>query len=113
EAGRAVAYAVASSVLAYALLIAIWPWTWDQAVDAPIQSFKKFSHYTGWDFTTLYDGEWLKADELPWSYLPRYFVYQTPEPVAVFSILGALWVTLVAVVRALRRRRLPVVYGLV
>lgn len=111
HSGWALFCCVVGLVLAYGIMVALWPWAQEAPLENPLASVRRFSNYTLWRGTTLYDGKLLTTDRLPRDYLVRYFVYQMPEAVLLLFAVGAAWIVGSSVVAPFRRRPLPLALG--
>jgi hypothetical protein len=73
-----------------------WPWAQTDPIENPLRALAFFSHQT-FPFYTLFDGQFVPASDLPWTYLPTYIALALPELVLVllFSVpvvaVVALW----------------------
>ena len=104
-----------SSAVAYPVMLLFWPWAQTDPIENPLRALAFFSHQT-FPFYTLFDGQFVPASDLPWTYLPTYIALALPELVLVLFLcipvaaLVALWrgnfrLTPRAGARELRRRR--------
>ncbi|MBV9861337.1 MAG: glycosyltransferase family 39 protein [Alphaproteobacteria bacterium] len=97
------------AAVAFAVMLVFWPWAQLDPLDNPLRALAFFSHET-FPFTTLFDGRFVPAWDLPWTYLPTYIALALPELVLV--LLG---IAPVAAAFALGRRsgwrRDPVLAG--
>jgi hypothetical protein len=82
-------------VLAAGLLVGtlFWPWAQGAPFTRPIEALYRASGYD-WEGLVLFDGEARYTHQLPWSYLPTWFLIATP-PV----VLAGLVLSIVARVR--------------
>lgn len=78
--GRKMAALLAGYLGAMALLtILFWPYLWRQPLAHFMEAFAVMSQFSAWaDGMVLYWGEFLKAGELPWHYLPVWIIITTP-----------------------------------
>jgi Dolichyl-phosphate-mannose-protein mannosyltransferase len=118
-AWRSVCRVLAPAVLvAYPVMLLFWPWAQQHPVENPLRALAFFTHET-FPFRTLFDGLYVPASDLPWSYLPTYIVLALPE--LVLLLLVAAPVLAVMLLRrvpapALRTtvlRHFMVVFGIV
>ena len=85
-----------AAVIAYAIMLAFWPWAQLDPLDNPLSALATFSHQA-FPFNTLFDGRWVPASNLPWTYLPVYILIVLPELVLTLLIAApvcaaiALW----------------------
>src|SRR5205814_3967191 len=68
--------------VASALMLLFWPWAQQDPLRNPLRALAFFSHQT-FPFRTLFDGRFIQAEDLPWSYLPTYILLALPELVLV------------------------------
>jgi dolichyl-phosphate-mannose-protein mannosyltransferase len=72
-------------VVAYPVMLLFWPWAQTDPVENPLRALAFFSHQT-FPFSTLFDGRFVPASELPWTYLPTYITLALPELVLVLVL---------------------------
>lgn len=75
-------------VVAYAVMLAFWPWAQQSPFVRPFQALTIFSN-SPWDLDVLLAGRLVNSLHLPASYLPIYFGVKLPEIVLVLLPLGA------------------------
>jgi hypothetical protein len=88
-------------LVAYPVMLLFWPWAQTDPIDNPLRALEFFSHQT-FPFNTLFDGRFIPATDLPWTYLPGYIVIALPELILVLLLCAPI-VAAVAVVRRGRR----------
>jgi hypothetical protein len=82
--------------IAYPVMLLFWPWAQTDPIENPLRALAFFSHQT-FPFYTLFDGQFVPASDLPWTYLPTYIALALPELVLVLLICApiaavvALW----------------------
>jgi hypothetical protein len=77
EFGTALPRLLVLALVAFVTMAIFWPWSvtgWDHI----LQTARSFSHYE-FDLLTLLDGRFIKAREVPASYLPHYLLVRLPE----------------------------------
>jgi len=79
--------------IAYAIMLAFWPWAQQDPLTRPVEALFYFSHEI-FPWRTLFDGEYLPASDLPWTYLPVYIALALPELVLVVLCLSPLMLLL-------------------
>jgi hypothetical protein len=84
--------------IAYALMLAFWPWAQSDPIHHPLQALAVFSKEVFWT-KVLFDGQLIAADHLPWDYLPVFIGLALPELVLVLLLAAPV----VAVVHLARR----------
>jgi hypothetical protein len=83
-------------VVAYPVMLLFWPWAQQAPFTRPLQTLAYFSHEI-FPFHTLFDGRYVAANDLPWTYLPTYIALALPELILVllaaapFAALALLW----------------------
>jgi hypothetical protein len=78
-------------VLAYALMLAAWPWAQPDPLWRPIAALIQFGHHD-FPYNTLFDGTYYPAPDLPRSYLPVFFLIQLPELTVLLLAAGVVCV---------------------
>ena len=84
------------SIVAYPVMLLFWPWAQTDPIENPLRALAFFSHQT-FPFYTLFDGQFVPATDLPWTYLPTYVALALPELVLVLLLcipiaaLVAIW----------------------
>jgi 4-amino-4-deoxy-L-arabinose transferase-like glycosyltransferase len=81
--------------LAWLVMVSAWPWALDSPIAHPLQAMQ-LSFKFPLSVPMLFDGRWVRADDLPWNYVPKWLAITTPEAFVVLGGIGAL----VAVARA-------------
>ncbi|MBL7662876.1 glycosyltransferase family 39 protein [bacterium] len=76
--------------VAYLTMIFAWPWAHSAPLTNPITALMEFSDYTAWKKTTLLDGEFYAADQIPRYYLLQYLLIQLPELFLAASMTGLI-----------------------
>jgi hypothetical protein len=72
-------------VFAYPVMLLFWPWGQTDPIENPLRALAFFSHQT-FPFSTLFAGQFVRASDLPWTYLPTYIVLALPELVLVLLL---------------------------
>jgi len=84
------------AVVAYPVMLLFWPWGQTDPIENPLRALAFFSHQN-FPFYTLFDGQFVPATDLPWTYLPTYIALALPELILVLLLcvpiaaLVALW----------------------
>ena len=68
--------------------ILFWPVLWPDPVYHFKEAFKQMSAYP-WRLTVLYLGDYIKATDLPWHYIPVWIIISTPILYTFFFIVGS------------------------
>jgi 4-amino-4-deoxy-L-arabinose transferase-like glycosyltransferase len=80
------------AAVAWAVMVASWPWALLDPLRNPLRALRRFSHF--WpDASVFFDGRLLLSGELPRDYLPRLFALTLPGFYALAGLLGA-WAAL-------------------
>jgi hypothetical protein len=98
-----------AGVLAYVLMIALWPWAQIDPLVRPFQAIDYFAHFP-YDIPLLVDGHLYRSSQPPWYYLPVFFGVKLPEFLLLFTALALLLAAwrLLRLVRAGALRSPPV-----
>jgi len=72
-------------VFAYPVMLLFWPWGQTDPIENPLRALAFFSHQT-FPFSTLFAGQFVRASDLPWAYLPTYIAIALPELVLVLLL---------------------------
>jgi len=87
DALRVAGYVGLVVVIAWALMISLWPYAHQSPIMNPIRAMnyaRKFDE----TYAVLYQGRGWQSDRLPWHYMAGYFILTTPLPILVGSLLG-------------------------
>lgn len=79
-----------SSLLA---VYAAWPFLWPAPIDNFLEAFDNMRKFR-WVGNVLLNGEMVRADSLPWYYLPEWFAITTPILFLILGIAGGALVIL-------------------
>jgi hypothetical protein len=84
-----------SLVLCGGLLVGtiFWPWAQVAPFTRPVEALTRAAGYD-WEGQVLFDGRYLYANDLPWSYLPTWFLIGTP-----LVVLAGMALSMIADVR--------------
>ena len=96
---RVLAVLAGYGALTAALVVAFWPYLWAAPVDNFVNAFRNMAAFR-WGGVVLYQGEMVRATELPWHYAPVWIGITTP---VLYLATGLLGIGLV--VRELVRQR--------
>ena len=97
QAGDLLVRFLAVAAIAWVTMVAFWPWAQVSPILHPLQALQQTTRYD-WPLTVFFDGRFVKASELPRSYLPTWFAISLPE-----FYFAALLIGCVLSVRFLRR----------
>ncbi len=81
--------------IAWIVMLPWWPAALVRPITQPLRTLRELSNFD-WNYNVFFDGRQILATELPWTYLPKWFLMTMPE----FVLLGIV----AAVVVALRGR---------
>ena len=76
-------------VVAYPVMLLFWPWAQTDPIENPLRALAFFAHQT-FPFSTLFDGRFVPATDLPWTYLPTYIALALPELVLVLLLCAPI-----------------------
>ena len=96
--------------VAYPVMLLFWPWAQQSPLVNPVHALLYFSHEI-FPYGTLFDGHYIPAADLPWTYLPTYIVLALPELVLLLFAAAPL-VAVVQLRRADARRDRARILGL-
>jgi hypothetical protein len=88
EAWTAFKAIIPAIVLAYAVMALFWPWAVQEPLN-PLHALTDFA-YLPLDLDTLFEGEWVKATNLPPSYLLDYLAVKLPEIILAGLLCGVV-----------------------
>src|SRR6516162_7718839 len=77
-------------VVAYPVMLLFWPWAQTDPIENPLRALAFFAHQT-FPFSTLFDGRFVPATDLPWTYLPTYIALALPELVLVLLLCAPIF----------------------
>ena len=85
-------------LVAWPMMLLFWPWAQLSPLQGPIEAFLVAARFP-WDGAMRFRGGIVNSLDLPWDYLPTWFLITLPEAVFVGCLAG-----MVALVPLLRRR---------
>ena len=68
-------------------LYMLWPFLWASPIENFITAFKSFANYN-WGGAIFYLGNYIKATNLPWHYIPVWIYISMPILIFLFFIIG-------------------------
>lgn len=74
-------------VLAYAIMIVIWPWCAVAPLN-PLRAVAYFSHFFEKPWKELYEGALIAVPNMPRSYVPVHFALKLPEILLILALAG-------------------------
>jgi len=77
------------ALIAYALMLAFWPWAQSDPIHHPLQALAVFSKEIFWS-KILFDGHLVSANHLPWDYLPVFIGLALPELVLALLLAAPI-----------------------
>jgi hypothetical protein len=103
-----------AAAIGFAMMLLAWPWGQQSPIGNPLHALAFFSHQQ-FPYSTLFDGRFVSAADLPWDYLPTYIVLALPELVLAL-LIAAVVLAATGLARGLARpdllQRRAVVLGL-
>ncbi len=93
SAGTTVLRLLPAGVLAYVLMIALWPWAQIDPLFRPLQAIDYFAHFP-YDIPLLVDGQLYRSSQPPWYYLPVFLGVKLPEflvGLALLALAAGAW----------------------
>ena len=99
-----------TATVAFALMLVFWPWAQQNPIENPLHALAFFSHQI-FPYRTLFDGHFVPAWDLPWTYLPTYIALALPELLLVLLIAAPV-LALIALLRSEWRPKPEMVLGL-
>jgi hypothetical protein len=91
-------------LIAYPVMLLFWPWAQTDPIENPLRALAFFSHQT-FPFYTLFDGRFVPATDLPWTYLPAYIALALPELILVLLLCAPVAAGIVLYRSGFRLRR--------
>lgn len=79
--------------------VLFWPYLWSQPIARFYETLEHMRRFP-WPGTVLLNGEFFKATDLPWHYIPSWISITLPPLIIVLTLLGLLFLT-VALLRKL------------
>src|SRR5260370_1271915 len=73
------------AAIGFAMMLLSWPWGQQSPIGNPLHALAFFSHQQ-FPYSTLFDGRFVPAADLPWDYLPTHIVLALPELVLALLI---------------------------
>lgn len=95
--------AAAVAAVAWATMLAFWPWAQLSPIARPIQATAAATRFV-WIGEMLFDGRKVWSNDLPWSYLPTWFAVTLPEAFLLALAAGAVVAARSLAARAVGRR---------
>ena len=87
---RAAGPALGAAALAWAVMLAAWPYALTRPFSWPLEALTKFMHYFPLKFSVVFRGRMFLATQLPWDYIPTYLAVQLPEVFPVLLVGGLM-----------------------
>ncbi|MGB8212212.1 MAG: phospholipid carrier-dependent glycosyltransferase [Anaerolineales bacterium] len=81
-------------ILSIGFIILFWPILWHDPIHEFINAYVHMSHYP-WYHTILYRGQFIKASNIPWHYIPTWILITTPLLQLGGFVLGILGLVIV------------------
>jgi hypothetical protein len=96
-------------LVAYPAMLLFWPWAQTDPIENPLRALAFFSHQT-FPFYTLFDGQYIPATDLPWTYLPTYIALALPELVLALLLCAPVVAAVALCSCGLRREQALAVF---
>ncbi len=78
------------ALFAMGTVYATWPYLWPDPIDRFVESWERFARHD--ESQNIFEGEFVRASEVPLRYIPRWFAITTPPVVLALGVIGALGV---------------------
>lgn len=78
-------------LIAWALLVVFWPRALLSPLQGPAAAARSVSHYRNYNSPTLLRGELVPSQDVPWDYMPTYFLVQLPEFTLLLFVVAVGW----------------------
>jgi hypothetical protein len=88
DLARVILASFAVLAVAWAVMVAVWPWAMLEPVRNPWRALGRFAQF--WNPEVLWKGELVPADALPRSYVLQMLALKLPETYLVAAVLGGL-----------------------
>jgi hypothetical protein len=75
--------------VSWAIMISAWPWAQLSPFLRPLEAAVGAQRFV-WDNPVFFDGKYLPATELPWTYLPTWFAITLPETYLLATLCGGV-----------------------
>jgi hypothetical protein len=75
-------------LVAWPTMLIFWPWAQMAPFSRPFEAFAAAAHFR-WDGEMLFRGEMIRSLDVPWDYLPTWFLITLPEAYFVVLALGS------------------------
>ena len=76
------------ALFATGTVYATWPYLWPDPIDRFIESWERFARHD--ESQNIFEGQFIRASEVPLRYIPRWFAITTPPVVLALGVVGAL-----------------------
>jgi dolichyl-phosphate-mannose-protein mannosyltransferase len=98
------------AAISFAVMLVFWPWGQRNPIANTLHALAFFSHQQ-FPYSTLFDGRFVPASDLPWDYLPTYIVLALPELVLAL-VIAAIALAAIGLTRPGLGQRRATVLGL-
>jgi len=75
------------TLIAWGVMTLFWPWTHSNPFSLPFEAFRKMTAFPS-VLPVLFEGRYITSSQLPWYYLPKYFLITTPPFILIFFVIG-------------------------
>ena len=76
------------ALFAVGTVYATWPYLWPDPIDRFVESWERFARHD--ESINIFEGEFIRASEVPLRYIPKWFALTTPPVVLALGVIGAL-----------------------
>ncbi len=84
---RMAARLAVAAATAWGLMIAVWPWAHRNPILNPIRAMREAAAFTS-AYPVLFEGNYVRSDQLPRRYLAEMFSLTTPLPILILALAG-------------------------
>lgn len=88
DAKRCILQWCTTFVVAYIVMLLFWPWAQLKPLSHPWQALTAFSKFAHVSTDMLFEGQYLRINEIPWYYAPKWLILALPEFVLLGLITG-------------------------
>lgn len=85
-----------------------WPYLWMNPVENFVKAFTNMSKFR-WIGNNLLDGVQIPSNELPWTYIPKWFVITVPLLYLVLGAIGIVLIMVTAIIHPIKTLKEPLI----
>ncbi len=75
--------------ISWGTMLLCWPWAQIAPIENPLRALSEISEFP-WKGTILFKGEFIKASDVPWDYIPTWLSISLPEFYFLFVLFGVI-----------------------